>query len=181
MSGRVYIRKFDWDEAVRLRKQGMLLREIAARLGVSESAVDHAVNPRSRARAAAITSEYQRGGTCIDCGKQCSRNYSVHTPRRCHSCAARALVTAVRDDGLLCFRCKEWKWDTEFPYSRAKRNEVRRGRHSFCRGCQTIARREYRNRNKVPCSNGCGELVLAEGERTGLCRRCWHATRRRAA
>jgi hypothetical protein len=37
--------------------------------------------------------------------------------------------------------------------------------HSYCRTCQTEVKRAWRERNKVPCSHGCGTLVDAKNRR----------------
>lgn len=146
MSGRVYARKFDWDEARRLRSQGWTLVEIARKFGVSPRAVGYAVNDEILARMRAYHAEYQRGGTCVDCGAEISHNAS-RPVSRCVRCSAIRLGTSARDGELFCFRCKEWKPDDAFPRSRSEKF-ARRERHTLCRSCQTEAKREYRKRNR---------------------------------
>lgn len=155
-------RTFSWDEAKRLRSQGLTYREIANHLGVSDSAVVFACDDRQRAMAENYKAEWQRRNTCVDCGKRTSRNRLGHVSR-CLSCSAKARATTVRETTLRCSSCGEWKPDNAFPYSRAAR-QTHRGRHQQCRACQTIARRAYRNRHKVPCV-GCGKPALPPSEK----------------
>jgi hypothetical protein len=150
---RVYERKFDWDEAARLRERGMPVRVIAAKFGVSAAAVYLALDPALRARDHVRTAQWQRSGTCPECGSPCTRGY------RCRGCANRAQATSVRPAALHCVTCGEWKPDEAFPRDAAKTNVVRRGRHRQCRPCNTEEKRRYRERNRQPCSHGCGTLV----------------------
>lgn len=177
---REYVRKFDWDEAKRLRKQGMTYKAIAETLGVSVTAVSLACNPRQYAINRQTTSAYQRRGTCVDCGERISSNYSKAI-LRCRECSALHQATTVRDSELLCSSCREWKPDTSFPFSRSEPS-ARRGRHGTCSECQTRLRKAYRERHKVPCANGCGTMVedCSRHSRswTGLCRACWQESRR---
>jgi hypothetical protein len=177
MSPRVYTRKFDWEEARRLHAGGLSYQKIADRFGVSATAVMFACDDRARERMHAYVSEWQRQGVCVDCGGQCSRKFA-----RCVACASALRATTVGDGVLRCVNCREWKPDDEFPMGQ-NRTALRRGRHNNCRACQTVLRRAYRDRNKVPCANGCGTMVLAPNEQaasarkkgsvaTGMCRKC---------
>lgn len=186
MSGRVYVRKFDWDEAVRLRASGLTLQAVASQLGVSVTAVQLACDPRLRAVNELRVAEYQRRGRCRTCGGRCSRNASG-PQGECRACAYKRQATTVRPKSLRCWSCKVWKPDTDFPWNRAEA-ELRRGRHGTCRVCQTILRTAYRQRRRVPCVN-CGQPRSHPGERsgkgvscrdTGLCRECYQAQRRGA-
>lgn len=178
MSGRVYVRKFDWDEARRLRAEGLTLQAIAERFGVSPTAITFAVVPGAYAAARGRRAEYQRnGGNCVDCGTRLSHNYS-RPVRRCKPCASLAQATTATDTELRCYSCHEWKPDNDYPYSRsAYRN--RRGRHGTCRACHTLRRQAYRERHKVPCV-GCGKPALPPNEKTSgggsqpRCRDCFH-------
>ncbi len=67
-------RSFDWDEARRLHAEGVPMRELARRFDVSKNAILYAVNDEARARASAISSEWQKNGTCPVCGGRSSRN-----------------------------------------------------------------------------------------------------------
>jgi hypothetical protein len=179
----VYVRKFDWDEARRRHAAGETLAEIARDLGVTPNAVRFAVNDRARIRAELRASAWQMLGACPDCGARASRN-GTDGQHRCTACAAKLKATSVRDRELQCMRCREWKHDNEFPFSRAE--PQRRGRHKQCRPCQTEAKRAYRERRKVPCRQ-CGQPCLPAGEKgarrkdTGLCHSCWQASRKQAA
>lgn len=154
---RVYERRFDYDEAKRLREEGLTYQQIASRFGVTDSAVYWAVNDGAREAMIARHGEWQRGGTCVDCGSPCSRNRS-RRHERCHACASLARATSVRPNELRCRTCHEWKPDEGFPGGE-RPNGARRGRHGQCRSCLTEAKRAWRERNKVPCSHGCGAMV----------------------
>lgn len=157
-------RLFDYDEAKRLRADGLTYQAIADRFGVSNSAVALAVNDAAREIANERANAWQRRGVCIDCGGQCTR--TAGTPaHRCKTCAALAKATSVREDELQCMKCREWKPDAGFPSNRAE-SGVRRGRHDQCRPCLTEAKREWRERTRVPCSYGCGRLVEGKNRRT---------------
>jgi hypothetical protein len=184
MSPRVYERKFDWDEASRLYNQGVSLVEIGRRLGVSYTAVRRIVVPgvkevhdaHALARSAAPV-------PCIEgCGRTCTKIAAIYHSGRCVECAAIRQATTAREGELQCYVCREWKPDEDFPHNKSEKFG-RRQRHTVCRPCGTIARREYRNRNKVPCADGCGRMVLAPNEQassakqkgytaTGCCRSC---------
>lgn len=144
MSPRVYVRKFDWDEARRRHAAGEPLKWIARDIGVSVAAVWRVVDERHRARMNARASAFQviGTGTCVDCGGGCTR-YRVRCPR----CAAIARATTVRETELQCTRCREWKSDDAFPHNRAG-SRARRGRHDACRSCQTTIKREYRRKHR---------------------------------
>lgn len=156
MSPRVYVRKFDWDEARARREAGESYAAIARALGVSATAIRFACDPGEYARARRGNALFQRSGVCVDCGGACSRNCS-RPVSRCGRCAALALVTSVRPDALQCVGCREWKPDDAFPSNRAEPH--RRNRHGQCRACQTRNKRAYRERTRVPCSTGCGRMV----------------------
>lgn len=145
---RVYPHAFDHDLARAMRKKGMTYRAIADALGVSESAIGFTLNPSTNAKMRAYVREYQRRGTCIDCGGQASRN-STRPVDRCRSCfdiwCGITLGTSARDGELHCARCDRWMDDDRFPRS-ASANKVRRGRHKWCRDCNVAQRREYRSK-----------------------------------
>lgn len=180
---RFYTRKFDWEEARRLRAEGVPTREIAKRFGVTYNAVFRVVSPGRMEREAAYKRRWEATGRCDDCGgpmNQASRS-PARGSRRCVSCASTLRRTSVTADMLQCVTCREWKPDADFPLNRGL--PARRDRHRQCRACCTAARRDYRNRHKVPCATGCGRLVLAPNEQeasarqkgstaTGMCRSC---------
>lgn len=165
-------RKFDHEEARRLRRNGLTYPQIARRLGVSSSAVRQVVNNYYRSEEAKRRrAEWARQNLRAPCVGGCGRLvWTVNDGRSglCPRCSADARTTTVRPTTLLCGRCREWKPDDDF--SRDKSSPARRGRCSECRSCQTAGRRERRARAKVPCVN-CGR-PRTPGTQTGLCRVC---------
>jgi hypothetical protein len=167
---RVYQRKFDHEEAQRRHKAGESVYALAREFGVSPKGVARVVFPAVRAQLRARTNAALRSGTCEDCGKQGIANQS----RRCNPCAAIAASTTARSDTLLCRACQRWLPDNSFPHDRG--GTSRRGRHRDCTACNTRQRRDYRQRNKVPCP-GCGKPTSkpgTEGRRRqdGFCHAC---------
>lgn len=160
---RVYKRKFDWYEARRRHANGETYSALAREYGVSATAVQLACNDEMRRKVAERSAAYQKSGVCEVCGKQCSYNASTRGVVRCRSCASDSLVTTVRPTELRCVRCKEWKSDESFPHDR--NHSRRRYRHRECTDCNTLYRHEYREQRRVPCSHGCGALVLHEQHR----------------
>ncbi|MDQ3024024.1 MAG: hypothetical protein M3R04_06545 [bacterium] len=132
MSPRIYPRKFDWDEAAKLRALGFSFVEIARRFGVSVSAVAQATNPELRARVRRRSEAHQKSGTCIECGGPSSRNYSKG-PYRCFACAAKA-KTKVKGGTAYCPVCTTWKSIDEFTPSLQRKA---RGVRPYCRACET--------------------------------------------
>lgn len=177
-------RKFDHDECRRLFATGRWTKAALARkYGVTAWAITFAVDARARNRNSLAVAERQSSGICIDCGGRKSHQpYKKGQPNlRCRACDAANKVTSVRDDGLKCFSCGEWKWDTEYPYDRTQNH--RRDRHGTCRACHTKHRRAYREKRKVPCSHGCGRMVLHETAHGGppSCHPCAMRAKRVAA
>lgn len=157
-------RRFDWDEARRLRAKGWTYPALADRFEVSKMAVRLACNDGARARNRARNAAYQSSGVCPECGGQATRHYGPLGQRRCKSCAGKARATNVRDGTLRCKTCREWKPDDAFPFNRAG-SKAHRGRHDTCRVCSTKLRQAYRERHKMPCV-GCGRPVLPPNEKT---------------
>lgn len=178
MSGRVYQRKFDWDEARRLRKTGMTYEDVADILGISPMAVYFACNPRSRAQNQMAHAAYQQSGTCEDCGGPCSYN-PTRMIKRCRECATAARVTTVRDGELKCSRCQTWLPDRDFHADRSARTEHRRFRNKVCRACATEEKREWRRRHALVCVD-CGGPVNPDNRNreTPRCRQCWRESQR---
>lgn len=164
---RVYVRRFDYEEAQSRYDAGESLSALAAEYGVTYTAVWQVVTPAGRhlAKRSAdnVRARTVGQGICDDCGGPMSAASRRHGSTRCMPCAARARATTVRAGELRCNRCREWKIDENFPMNRSKRG-ARRGRHQQCRACSTILRREYRERHKVPCI-GCGKPVLPPREK----------------
>lgn len=155
-------RRFDHDEARRLRAEGMTYVAIAALMGVTDRTVRLICDPVQRAKSVARNTAWQRSARCPDCGAQTTRHY-VGGDHRCRVCDSLRQATSVRPNALRCFACHEWKPDEGFPKNRGGRVS-RRGRHNFCRVCSTRVRQEYRERHKVPCV-GCGVHVLPPSEK----------------
>lgn len=178
-------RRFNYDQARERYAAGESINDLAARYGVSYTAVYRVVVPRVAERMAETHAAWQRSGECPDCGAQTTRR-GKDTSSRCIPCAVKRVTTSVRDTTLRCQTCREWKPDEAFP--RGNR-AARRNRHQQCRSCLTEAKRQWRERNKVPCSHGCGTLVDAKNRRTPdkppECRPCAlkriHDERRQAA
>lgn len=182
---RVYVRKFDHDEARARFAAGETVAEIARSCGVSWQAVNFVVRPAALARHQAYY-EGWRKATCA-CGAPCQRAVFRGEEPRCVRCAADGRATSVREDELKCSRCQQWKPDDAFLSNRHRSSEIRRHRHGLCRPCQTEVRRDYRNRTKVPCVR-CGEPTLSQAEKTagsrtptGLCAACFIDSQRRSA
>ena len=133
-------RTFDWDEAVRLRRQGLPLKAIGDLLGVSAQSIRMATDPEARERENADRRTRLYRETCPDCGGP--RN---HYNARCLSCSHKAKVTSVRPDTLRCMVCREWKPDTEFAGDRSRPH--RRHRRTECRSCHAASKRAWRQRN----------------------------------
>lgn len=161
-------RKFDYDEARRLRAQGMTYAEIGALLGVSGSAIHLACNDAARERNNANSARWTRENARRACSGGCGRLVWTHMKGRtgyCPTCFAREIRAAdsVRPTLLFCHYCEEWKPDEDFPRRRSL--IARRGRAAGCRVCQTELKRDWRERNKVPCSHGCGRMVEGKSRR----------------
>ena len=145
-NGRVYRRKFDYEEARRRYAAGESQKALAAEYGVSIARMCQVLNPEVGRRDDERRREWGRNSVCPDCGARATRKRKSEQ-HRCRECHSRRMATTVRPDELRCITCKEWKPDDEFPSNRAI-SPHRRGRHSQCRSCQTIARRDHRRRNR---------------------------------
>lgn len=148
MSPRVYVRKFDWDEARRRHAAGESQAALAREYGVSAAAVHLAVNDEARAREREYRAQWQRSGVCPDCGTQSTRRGGSGRSARCLRCAGKLRTFTARPDELLCSHCKAWKPDEEFYLGQAKKLIARRGRKHQCRSCDNAARKDYRKRNR---------------------------------
>jgi hypothetical protein len=148
--GRVYRRAFDHEEAKALRQadpKTWTYAHLAEHFGVSENAVFRVLIPGQQERYARRALEWARAHR-RPCKGGCGRLVWAQNKGRsglCVSCMNRARATSVRPDTLHCGRCREWKPDQDFPLQRSRK--TRRGRASLCRPCQTVARREHRQRN----------------------------------
>ena len=157
---RVYKRKFDWDEARKLRAEGWTYPDLAAHFGVSIRTVRYVCIPSEYEKMREVTSKRQRSGTCPDCGNPMSFNPSDQ-PRRCVRCHAES-VADVNDRVAKCVICQEWKPHEDFLLQPGKYID-RRGLRPSCRSCNTRIRREHR---------------AANAEKELLKSRAYHAVRR---
>lgn len=137
-------RQFDWDEARRLRSEGLSYVEIGRRLRVSQKSIRLACDDEARRKDNELHAKWQRSGACPDCGAQTTRVAGGRS-LRCVPCSSLRQRTSVRETTLRCARCHEWKPDEGFPRNRAQ-SASRRGRHRLCRSCQTVVKREWRRR-----------------------------------
>lgn len=169
---RVYERKFDWDEALRLRdEEGMTLKEIAHRFGVTDGAIDNALqtlrDPTYAERKLTYHREWSREnqrGPCRGCGEVLVWTNVPGRAGLCPRCTgAERAKDGVRVDELLCRKCGEWKDDDAFRL-RPGEQYARRGRGPHCRSCENRARQAYRERTKEPCIH-CGTLAYKPSEK----------------
>jgi hypothetical protein len=183
-------RKIPLPEAQRRYDAGESISALAAEYGVTTGAVWQTVTPKGRASAArlveTVRSKSIGKGRCERCGAPTNLHGQIYGGARlCVKCGQDATATSVRESQLRCFGCGEWKPDEDFPRSASLAGTRRRGRHRQCRGCNTIARQRYRERNKVPCIR-CGKPALPPNEKvTGgtsfpRCRECMHEDQRAA-
>lgn len=139
---RLYERKFDWDEARRLRVEGWSYNKIAAHFGVTHGAVRFACDEAARAQQAEYARQW-RVATC-KCGARCQRSSYRGERPRCKACADRAMAK-VTDGKAYCPACNTWKPLGDFSRSSTRPN---RGVHSECRACSTKRRRNWRQANR---------------------------------
>lgn len=187
-------RRFDYDEAKRLRADGLTYTQIAERFGVSDSAIYLAVNESARKRSIEAAKRWQKGGVCEDCGGPCIR--ATHKSRilhgapdglvLCTTCRGRRKRTGVRvENGIILVRCGSCRAEKPLgEYGPRVANQLVAGespRKRTCRSCEARKRQAYRERHKVPCRE-CGDPCLpasekgARGRDTELCRSCWSSS-----
>ena len=164
---RVYERKFDWDEAQRLYREGVAITHIANRLGVSHAAVRRIVVPGQKARMANSSAEWVRANSrrhyykskCESCGAACRTGH-----RLCGNCHYESMCKPTVDNNgkVFCTKCERFLEPDAFTFDSSATERGFRGH--FCRACDTAARRAYRERQKVPCT-GCGKPALPQREK----------------
>ncbi len=146
-NGRIYQRKFDHGQAKRRYEAGESVAEMAREYGVSENAVYRVVSPGTRAAYDRFYASLKGKGRCDRCGEPMNQGSRYAGSRQCQKCCDDDRATSVRPGVLLCFGCREWRPDEEFPRNRST-TVRRRGRHASCRACSTAQRRDYRQRNR---------------------------------
>lgn len=199
---RVYVRRFDHDEARKKVADGVPIAELAAEYGVTTSAVYQAVTPGEYERRRAYSRKW-RTGTCESCGGPAMRLVQGKAEKcpdgrvLCHKCRSGERRKRLRfgDNGrLISVRCNNLdcangeRWQPPGVFSRGTQfPDVREGGiHGSCRACLTRARQRYREARKVPCAT-CGKPCLPTNEgggQTPRCRACFHkqdSERRRAS
>jgi DNA-directed RNA polymerase subunit RPC12/RpoP len=123
----VYTRRFDGDEAQRLRAAGHSLKAIAHQLRVTPAAIANATDPDLRARQQARSRRWATGGaSCATCGAPVYRR-TLDRPYRCLACAARA-AAKVREGEAWCPDCRDWRPLGDFRPAQNVRGVVR-----YCR------------------------------------------------
>jgi hypothetical protein len=189
---REYVRRFDHEEAARRRANGERLTDLAREYGVSKSAVAQAIRnltPEGREAYRESHRAYQRSGVCEVCGGTATvmsqKPTSPDGRNLCARCRRREERTSVRldDDGnavwVRCTTCREWRVPADFTRGQRYPDLREGGFHNQCRPCNTVLRRSYRQRNRVPCED-CGTPVEGKGrantrgpaDRPYLCRPC---------
>jgi hypothetical protein len=137
-------RRFPHEEAQALHAQGMSVRKIADRFGVTETAIRRVCNPSIRARMDAAALRWMRENKREPCLGGCGALVWTAVAQRTGYCpACWQAADGVREDGLLCRKCDEWKPDDEFGRG-ASAPKARRGHRSWCRVCDALARRAHR-------------------------------------
>lgn len=196
LNGRVYQRRFDYDDAKARYQGGESIRALAAEYGVSWSTVQRVVVPGRRERMDFVTREYNLA-VCDICRGPCLRvthpARNVHDGRQlCATCRAKETRTgvALTADGALvevyCASCKRWLDPDCFGRGTRYPDLREGGFHGSCRSCLTRQRQDYRERHKIPCVR-CGAPCLPASEKglrgkdTGLCRSCYRARKSAAA
>lgn len=191
MSPRVYTRRFDHEEALRRLRAGERPIDLAAEYGVSPHMIcEHHLSPEGKARQLAYSKEW-RTGECEYCGEPCMRlvsgkkEHNVDGLQLCLSCRGwtkrerflfddEGELVAVRCSYIDCANGERWQPPENFHGGPRYRDIREKGIHSQCRACNTRSRKDYRERQKVPCEQ-CGEPCLPASEKGKLARtdRTW--------
>lgn len=159
-------RRFDHDEARRLRAAGVRVAVIAEAMGVSPFSIYRATDDKiiERERAAQRTKFIVE---CENCGEDC---WSADHPSKrlghdgrslCARCRNDEKIESLRFDPataeLIAVRCgiigcaNGERWQPPENFTRGIRTYgglIPDGIHGQCRACQTRARREYRARHR---------------------------------
>ncbi len=172
---RVYVRRFDHEEAAVRHAAGESIRALARDYGVTVNAVRCVVIPGEKARQNVYAKRW-RTGTCERCSGPAMRlipGKKEHNPDGrvlCQRCRSREMRKRLRVDPatrtykLECGRCKQWKPVDEFGARVRKALADGRAPKYVCTACATAARTAYRHRHRVPCDR-CGKPCLSPGEK----------------
>lgn len=159
-TGRVYVRRFDHEEAAKRYAAGERVVDLAAEYGVSITAIYRVVTPGAKARDVESARRW-RTGTCEECGGPAMRIISSkkeHNPDGrclCQACRGRASREGVRLDAaghvaaiqcqlLDCANGERWQPPENFGRGARYRDLREGGFHKNCRSCATALKRLYR-------------------------------------
>jgi hypothetical protein len=160
---RVYVRKFDHEEAASRHAAGESVASLAAAYGVTKNAIYRVISPGWKERELAYNKRW-RTGSCEECGGPAMRligGKKKHNPdgrMLCARCRSDALRERLRFDelgNLAAVRCIHLdcangeRWQSPENFTRGMRHrEIREGGiHQSCRACQTRAKQRYRAAN----------------------------------
>lgn len=159
-TGRIYVRKFDHEEAVSRHKAGESIGALAREYGVSYAAVWRVVTPGYKEHDIAKNRAWRRG-ICQNCRGPAMRLVSakkIHNPdgrTLCARCRSRERRERLRFDDtgkLIAVRCirrdcangERWQPPEHFPRGTRFRDVREGGIHSECRACNTRSKQRYR-------------------------------------
>lgn len=161
-----YRRRYDWELAAAMLDDGQPKAAVARALGVTTGALDRLELTDAEAYLKQRSAAERRKVLC----PHCRVRKKTRAAMSCQVCypfvvSRRLRVIGPDEQGLYwpylrCVWCKRSKPMRMFPRSR----DDTWGRHSCCRECNTVLRRAYRNRTKVPCDI-CGRLRLSDAEK----------------
>ncbi len=141
---RVYVRKFDWDEARARHAAGQSIAALADEYAVTWNAVHKAITPGAYEQELAHKRKFALTGRCDDCGGPMNRLSRYSGTTRCKPCADNARAN-VRDGRVYCPACATWKPLDHFSPSAQRKA---RGVHGECRACDTARRKAWRQANR---------------------------------
>lgn len=190
-TNRLYVRRFDHEEAARRYWAGETQTALAREYGVTPKAVRQAIarlRPEVRERDTARKRAW-RATTCEGCGAPAvKRKHNPDGRVLCVSCRGKTRRKRLRysADGVLlleCPGCGEWKPLAEhLPRTRRRLAEGKAAGPSYCHSCVARQRQAYRLRHRVPCER-CGAPCLAPTEKgrrgrpgRSLCLACFRET-----
>lgn len=190
--GRLYVRRFDHDDARRRFAAGETISALARAYGVTYNAVHRAVTPGAPERQRANHRRW-RTGQCEHCGGPAMRLVAGKRERTpdgrtlCSSCRGRVRRKPIKfEDGVVkaeCGTCGTWKPLGEFPPRVARALGEGRRVVYVCSACSTSKRTQYRETIRVPCET-CGKPCLPPSEKgpngssRARCRDCFNAEHR---